>query len=120
VQRFVILVDYRLTNVKIISDVNITVIKLRKPISLPWAWHLARDQNYGRHFTPCDLLDRNGIAIPTNNIVHVGSFQGYWIHAGDDELDKPPVRPIREPARQQLNAIRAVPRLREEQSIVFN
>jgi hypothetical protein len=104
-QRFGILVDYRLTNGTTVSHTAVTVIKLWKPMNMPWACHLASDREYRRNYTRCNLLDHNGTAIPSNEIVSTNSFQGYWIHAGEDAVNTFSSRLATRPMVRELNGV---------------
>lgn len=108
-QRIGLLIDYRITNGTRIGDMTVTVIKLKKPMHLLWASHLAGNRSYRQDSTHGNLYDDQGKAIPTNQMVDIQSFEGYWIRSGNSGIDDLPVRREMQPAVKQLNATIVVP-----------
>ncbi|KAH6871654.1 heterokaryon incompatibility protein-domain-containing protein [Thelonectria olida] len=105
-QRFVVLVEYQLKSRKMVEGPTVTVIRLQRAINLAYAAKLARLRKLRCGFTLCCLTDCNSNTIPTDEIVCVSSFHSYWIHTRDDDFEKLPVRPVREPATKAFCAVR--------------
>ncbi|UKZ72424.1 hypothetical protein TrVFT333_000053 [Trichoderma virens FT-333] len=105
--RFVVLVDYQLHNQRLVDTPTVTVINIRRQLYLANAVRLAERRTARSAYVPCDLLDNHGRAIPMKDIVRVHEFNSYWIHAEDNDFDKPPPRLVGEILTMELNTITA-------------
>jgi hypothetical protein len=105
VQRFAVLVDYKVKNGRIDKSPIVRAIRLQRPMDLEFAAKLARPGNSRRGLVCCTLSDCKGSEIPVDEIIYVNNFHGYWTHARDNDFNNLPDRPVKKVASKTLGAM---------------
>ncbi|UKZ94417.1 uncharacterized protein TrAFT101_009289 [Trichoderma asperellum] len=91
-ERFVVLVEYNINYFGTANITDVRVITTGREMDLADMADLTRSR--GKRYPSCDLLDQNGSAIPTDEIVQIRKFSSYWVQDDVEELTKPPVHPV--------------------------
>ncbi|KAI0556211.1 heterokaryon incompatibility protein-domain-containing protein [Xylaria curta] len=86
-QRYIVFVECLIQGLRgLQSSLTVAVAQIEGKMDMEYALRLVKHGSARRKLVLCDLYDRNGQAIPKNEIVQFEYFPGYWVDDQDSEF----------------------------------